>query len=728
MSAFIKIKSSLLSGLVILLVSFCCLQAQVLSFEDFLEIPLSDGTNVLLYKNLNSDKNEYFYLPPSSSIRLATREDGVPEFLFAKYTTEERADAGGVQGAITHFLVEWGLSENQLSELNTKLGNKISEAIVSGPVRLKSEMNNSFSIVSATLNAEEFTSTLVTSGIAPPMPGNKAAVAAKLDKYGAQLLASTFEKSRSIADVSLVMNYTYTLYVDAVNASISCDWVRFERESESIAEDYLRAELDNDGAFDQALNVYTQISEELGASNLGCAASPSFSAMVAAQMTADQINGDSTDIWLKLSNNNDLQGQLIRAGSVADKTIGNTSGSSSSGSAYEYYVGESVMRNIISFMYESEVINLEYQESGEVDDEKIKTIRDAFFDYFLNAFANQDFPQASDNRITGIDRGSEDLRPDDSEGAYSFRGCDQYESIKRKTKRIELSGIRLPVKLNHQMVENLARTYDQVRNNPKCIYSINLNDPFYSHREINFILDAESREIFEDEINFVTVNVRKRRSSGNDFQDAITIDAGDLQTRGTLATLTYARGEDRNSDVYQYKVQWSLRGGNLHPENPQWINGDWQGVSLAAPIMPRNIEFEADLEELREKGVRRASLQLRYQKFGKEYESFIPLTVSRGNPLVEETIYVDRDMPGYAYRIILTHQNHGKLALDWEGELTDNYVFAVLPDQFADRRFIDRLSRAAKEFVPQSKSNVEIQSPAERILDKVLKALEHFTK
>ena len=701
--------------------------SQVLSFEDFVEVALGDGTNIILYKALNSDKNEYFYLPPSSSIRLSTREDGVPEFLFAKYTTEERADAGGVQGAITHFLVEWGLSEDQLSELNTKLGIVVPGAKVSAPVRLKSAVDNSFSIVSATLNSDEFTSTLITSGVAPPMPGNKAAVAAKLDKYGAQLLASTFEKSRSIADVSLVMNYNYTLYVDAVNASISCDWVQFERESESMAEDYLRAELDNDGAFESAKKVYAQISEELAGSNLGCSATSSFSGMVAAQMAVDQINGDSTDVWLKLSNNNNLQGQLIRAGAVADQTIGNTAGSGGSGSAYEYYVGESIMRSIVSFMYESEVIKLEYQESGEVDDEKLKTIRDAFFDYFLNSFANQDFPEVNGNRRTGIERSSEDRRPDDSEGAYSFRGCDQYESIKRKTKRIELKNIRLPVKLNHQMVENLARTYDQVRNNPKCIYSINLNDPFYAHREINFILDAESREIFEDEINFVTVNVRKRRSSGNDFQDAITLDAGDLETRGTLASLTYARGDDKNSDVYQYKTQWSLRGGNIHPTNPSWINGDWQGVALAAPIMPRNIEFEADLEELKEKGVRRASLQLRYQKFGKEYESIIPLTVSRGNPLVEETIYVDRDRPGYAYRIILTHQEHGKLALDWEGELTDDYVFAVLPDKLTDNRFIDKLTRAAQEFIPQSKSNVEIRSPTERILDKVLKALEHFT-
>ncbi len=701
---------------------------QPISYENPIEVVLDDETNVILYEVLDKDNpKEYYYLPPSSSLRLAKRPDGVPEFLFAKYTTEENAAAGGVQGAITHFLVEWGLTQYQLEDLTDKVKDLTSGGVVKGPVRLRADGDKSFDILSATLRSNEFTSTLVTSGMAPPMPGNKAAVAAKLDKYGAQLLASTFERSRSIADISLVMSYNYTTYVNAIDAKIECDWVQFERQSESLAEDYLRAELDNDGAFDRAKPLYDKLNSELASSNLGCSASSSFSGMVAAQMAADQINGDSTDVWLKMNNNNNLQGQLIRAGSVADKTIGNTGGGGGSGSPYEYYVGEGIMRNIINFMYESEVIKLEYRETGDVDDEKLKTIRDAFFDYFLNAFANQDYPTTDQNRQSALGRGDKDLRPEDAEGAYSFRGCDQYESIKRRTKKIELKNIQLPVKLKYQLVESLASTYDAVRDNPSCVYSINLNDPFYSHREINFILDSEARDIFEEEINYVTVNVRKRRSTSRDFEDAITIDAGDLAQKGTLASLTYARMDDRNSDVYQYKVQWSLRGGKIHPENPRWVRGDWQGVTLAAPIMPRNIEFEADLEDLKEKGIRRASLQLRYQKYDKEFESIIPLTVSRNNPLVEQRIFVDKDRPGYAYRIILTHQKYGKMATEWEAKITDDYVFAVLPEKWDDS-IIDKLLDLGREFLPQSQSNTEITNPTERILEKVLTVAERLLR
>ena len=58
---------------------------------------------------------EYYYLPVN--LRLAKRPDGVPEFLFLNYTTDQKADAGGVQGAIMHFLMEWGLTPEQLAKL-----------------------------------------------------------------------------------------------------------------------------------------------------------------------------------------------------------------------------------------------------------------------------------------------------------------------------------------------------------------------------------------------------------------------------------------------------------------------------------------------------------------------------------------------------------------------------------------------------------------------------------
>ena len=117
-----------------------------------------------------------------------------------------------------------------------------------------------------------------------------------------------------------------------------------------------------------------------------------------------------------------------------------------------------------------------------------------------------------------------------------------------------------------QIVGNLASWYDAVRDNPKCVAAVNLNDPFFQHRDIHFILDLDAKDMFEQAVNYVTVNVRKKRSTGNPFEDRVTIDAKYVKEKGINATMTYARGEDKNPDAYEYQTQWSLRGGRVAPE------------------------------------------------------------------------------------------------------------------------------------------------------------------
>ena len=116
----------------------------------------------------------------------------------------------------------------------------------------------------------------------------------------------------------------------------------------------------------------------------------------------------------------------------------------------------------------------------------------------------------------------------------------------------------LAVKKPHQLVANLMSWYDAVRDNKSCVAAVNLNDPFFQHRDIHFMLDLDAKEMFDDGVNYVTVNVRKRRSAGAPFEDRVTINAQHLKEHGVDAVVTYARGEDRDPDAYEYKSQWSL--------------------------------------------------------------------------------------------------------------------------------------------------------------------------
>ena len=121
---------------------------------------------------------------------------------------------------------------------------------------------------------------------------------------------------------------------------------------------------------------------------------------------------------------------------------------------------------------------------------------------------------------------------------------------------------------------------------------------------------------------------------------------------------------------------------------------------------------------MQEMGIARATLQLRYMKFGKEVETNIPITVSQGKGLIEKTIYTDKDTRGYIYRLILTPKGGDKLVLNWESKINDDYVYAVIPEQLRDRE-----SELFKAAVDLGKT---ILTPKEGEVSKVDSILENF--
>lgn len=656
------------------------LNAQSLSYEDRIEVVLDDGTNVNLYKS--STGNKWYYLPPPSILHLAEKADGTPQFLFLKYTQEKR---GAAQGALMHFLFDWGFSKEQMANLKQKVLD-MKGGRVEGPVDLKSPGKESFKIVSAVLGKDsKLASNFQTSGTAPPLPGSKAAVATLLDATGAQLLDATFQKSRSISDVSIVLNYEYTVLVEAANGTLKYDWDLLQNQSEGLAIDYIKEELDNrPEKWDAAIKWY--------------------------EKRKNQLNSDC-DMTSSLDN-------ILIATQAIDVAIGNTSGAGDTGTPWEYGASESVMRKIYDYLEENKVITLEFE--TKYNDDRLQTVTDAFFEYFLNGFTDDELPDFIDSERTKVEDPVNPVK-DSLVGGYSFKACNEMTSERKSSKEINFKKYILPVTRSYQMVFNLADAYDKVRDNEKCVSEVNLNDPFFQHRDINFILDVEAEEIFQKEINYVTVNVRKKRSSGDDFEDELTISRKNL---GDLAQLTYARGQDKSPSVYEYKTQWSLRGGNIFPENPRYVKGDWQGVTLAAPVAPLPIEFEADLEELKAKDIANVTLQLRYQKFGKECEKNVRIRTSSGEGIKPITIFTDKDNQNYAYRLVLTDTKNKKiLSPDWNAKFNDGYIRAITPE-VTDSKW-KKWIEAGESFL-SSKADREITNPGEKILDRVLRAARTF--
>ena len=636
------------TALFVLLVGTIFTHGQVLDYQNKVGITLSDGTPVTLYGRASNTKapggeeylftGDYYYLPVN--MRLARKEDGTPQFLMLKYTTDDTEAVGGVQGGLVHFLMEWGLTPEQERELDQKLKTKVTELAggnplfarittpkVMGPIDLTAEKDNSFRVISAILNDSEMTPKLITSGQAPVIEGAKVAVASKLDKNGAQLLAATLEKNRSISDVSLEMSFNYTLLFPAVRGKIIVDWSKWETAYESYKAKYTHDDRDS------------------------------------------KDGGDDT---------------------------------------YSY----EEMQNMYQTAIESQAVVFEIDKAI-IGDATADKIVEEFMNVMMNALTEK-----AEQHETPAPASDEEKKADPNirYGArYKFSKT-KYES--RFARKYEVYHLTQRIAIPKEIVitENLASWYDGVRHNKKCVASVNLNDKFFQHRDINLILSHGSEQLIGNEVNYVTVNVKKKRNDGHDFFKSVTIDREYLKKNGVRTNVTYARGEDNNDEVYEYQMQWSFNDGQVYPEPSPWKKGTWEGLALAVPLKARHIEFEASLDDLKAAGITRATLQMRYMKLGKEVESNIPLTTSKNEGLVKSAIFTDPETRGYAYRLVFNHKEEGKLATEWDAKINDDYVYSNIPEEFRDKN--SELFRKAIEIGREVTMNEDGETPVSKVLDK----------
>ncbi len=196
-----------------------------ISYGHHVDLKLKDGITVRCFpaatKNPEKTSKNYYYLPTNPHV--ARDPDGTPKFSMLRFVTDKTKEAGGVEGGILHFLVEYGLSPQQEKEAAKLLARKIKGAKLKGAVQLESGgEGNSFHVVSATLTDEGFTSTLVTSGKAPVMEGQRVAVAARLSGYGATLLAKSMEQPTT--DISVVFDLKYLVKLPAYDVKVIIDY------------------------------------------------------------------------------------------------------------------------------------------------------------------------------------------------------------------------------------------------------------------------------------------------------------------------------------------------------------------------------------------------------------------------------------------------------------------------------------------------------------------------
>ncbi len=624
-------------------------QAQVVSDLNRVSVTLKDGTDVTLFgrawdigdktqeealkqgvlkDNLTAKDGEYYYLP--TNLRLAKRKDGIPEFLLLKYIADEKLPDRDMSGALMHFLMEWGLSDAQKQEcekLLQKAKPNEPQAKIVGPAKMFAPEGESFLITSAITSDKGLTNTVLSSGRAPLIEGGKIAVASNLNKFGAQLMGATLDKPKgktSVGDLSLTLRFRYFTKIPALKGRLIIDWNQFAISYASDKEFAQKIVVRHGGGFDRELNRFEKSNSSLS----------------------------------------------------------------------------------LDYLQSKGVVILELDDTG-YSPEATTEIKKAMLDVFTNSVSSVlsgedlagDSPVSSnEGKVQDAKAGSRDEEvKKDTEGdaniknaGISDRGYSIfYEKLsvaaKRGRQSLELNyGMQIPNDL--EVTANILDWYQGVKDNAACVSRVILNDPFFQRLNIRFILDKDMVDIFEQEVNYATVNIRKKRGDGADFTSRVTLDKKFVQENGIQAAVTYAGGGDKNPDMYEYQVQYSFRGGNVFPNSPQWQRGTMEAVTLYPPIKMHNVEFESDLEQMKEYKIARATMQIRYRRLGEEFQANLPISPAKGQPITSKAIFMDKDMKGFAYRIIYDHKEAGKLATEWEAKLgAVDYLYATIPEAYQDK-------------------------------------------
>ncbi len=367
---------------------------------------------------------------------------------------------------------------------------------------------------------------------------------------------------------------------------------------------------------------------------------------------------------------------------------------------YAYSYDE--VQSQFEYLSEKKYITFDFTEN--YTDERVNTIREAFINYFVSSMTMSSAPvapQASDDEEEGeplnLQRGA----------GYQYNVEKVSRSIQRGVQEFNME-YKLAVEYPFQVVGNMKSWYAVASSDPSAVQEVILADPFFKRRDIVMMLSGDMKDMFEEHIDMVTVNVEKDRPGEHKFTKSHTFTPDYFAKNGNVANMTYSRGSNRIGDTsgYKYGVNWSFRDGKTWTVPMQEAN--WEGITLSAPISSRTLELEATPEELEALGVTRVTAQVRYPVLGEEKEQNMHVSVASGEPLVSKKIFLDKDAQGYVYRLIFNHKKEGPLATPWSARVSDNYIYAVIPEELETSlldELKDKVIDKAKEAVLSEADN-----------------------
>ncbi len=204
------------------------------------------GQQIMIDKGINAgglwcfpdanDSLSYYYLPNEASLSLDKQKN--PEFSFIRYVINSASSANSANsieqaggGAILHFLIQYGTSDETISKAEQVLKEKSQNDSIKlkGPIIFK---QGKYALISSILTKDgKKQNMLMASGNAPVLEGSKIALSFEMEPETSKLLLESFKMATP--DISIVFDMQFSGLSDPFNAEMTINWSQV-RKSQHI--------------------------------------------------------------------------------------------------------------------------------------------------------------------------------------------------------------------------------------------------------------------------------------------------------------------------------------------------------------------------------------------------------------------------------------------------------------------------------------------------------------
>ena len=256
--------------------------------------------------------------------------------------------------------------------------------------------------------------------------------------------------------------------------------------------------------------------------------------------------------------------------------------------------------------------------------------------------------------------------------------------INRATFNINLTR-KAVIKVPVDTAGNISGLYKEFKDNPDMFRVVNLADPAFQKRDIFFRIDGDFTDVFEDIMNFAGVTVLKKYKDHEDASGELIFTREDIREGRLSKSWKYARlgQKDESWLNYGYRTTWSIKGQQQikNPESPdEWIESSDPIITIAPPLSRTDLELDADRFLFEDKGIRSATLEVKYSVFNKEVNKrLIVMRVTDSESVSHSVLFHD---PGkdVLYRVNWYPSKGEQIKGDWK-KLDETYLVLVPPEQ-----------------------------------------------